>query len=401
MDFSPGSKFVKTLDRGISEFIHRGLDHRDEARFNELALREFELRYHAVSQYRQYCRKINMSPSAISRWQQIPAVGRFSPRTLFRRNMPTEEAEQVYLSGAVADVGQKTPKAFATAEYTGLTRVAFDLQARAHLFPDVQRIKILVMLPSPGMAPGMVMAVGAQRLIEQFGAQGSRFLISPLGLDLKGLITALRQAEKTGEPLALIGGTRGFDHFLNACQQEQVQFRLPEGSRICDSGGYAGRCRACTPEEYFENCRIVLGARAEFCINALWICGSSTVYYDNALKNSLAGNASARCKNPPPWTRTLVVDPLEFKEIPPGEIGLLRHYDLSNRANAFAVQFDTLGYATADGFDVVGRWNRKIGAVEFDHGGEHPGGKLATRVTDFLMRRKFSRIGRINAAING
>ncbi|MDH4332530.1 MAG: hypothetical protein OEV89_08115 [Desulfobulbaceae bacterium] len=399
MDFSHGSEFVRTLDRRISAFIHRGLDHQDETRFNELALLEFELCYRTVPLYRQYCRKINISPSTISCWQQIPAVGRFPFRALLRRVMPPGEAEQAYFANTVADIGKKVSKAHGTPEYAALVRAAFDVQARVHLFSDVKRIKIFAMLPSPGMAPGMVMAVGAKRMIEQFGAPGSRFLISPRGLDLKGLISALRQAEKAGEPLALIGGTRGFDHFLNACRQQQVSFRLPEGSRICDSGGYAGRYRECTSGEYFEKCRTVLGVRAEFCVNALWICGSSTVYYDNVLENFLAGKDGVRCKNSPPWVRTLVVDPLKFKEVPKGEIGLLRHYDLSNRANAFAVQFDTLGYATADGFEIIGKWNRKIGAVDFDHGGEHPGGKLATRLTDFLMRRKFSRIGRINSAI--
>lgn len=399
MDFSRESEFVRTLDRSISAFIHRGLDHHDEALFNELALLEFELCYRTVPPYRHYCRKINISPSTISGWQQIPAVGRFPSRSLLRRVMPSKKAEQAYCINTVADIGKKASKAYGTPEYAALVMEAFDMQARAHLFSDVKRMRIFAMLPSPRMAPGMVMALGAKSMIEQFGAPGSRFLISPRGLDLEGLIAALRQAEKRGEPLALIGGTRGFDHFLNACREQQVFFRLPEGSRICDSGGYAGRYRECTPGEYFEKCRIVLGIRAEFCVNALWICGSSTVYYDNVLKNFLAGKDGVRCKESPPWVRILVVDPLEFKKMPKGEIGLLRHYDLSNRANAFAVQFDTLGYATADGFDIVGKWNRKIGTVDCDHGGEHPGGKLATRVTDFLMRRNFSRISRMNSAI--
>lgn len=399
MLFSPGLEALGDLDRAISEFIHQGLDHLDEPRFNELALREFELLYQTVPLYRQYCQRTDLTPSTVGSWRRIPAVGRFPVRKLFRDGSPAAEAEAAYLAGAVAELGNRSLKPRVTAAYHALAQAAFDLQAKAHLFPDVKRIKILGLLPSPAMAPGMVMAVGARRLIERFGAPGSRFLVSMRGLDLNGLMVALRQAEKSGDPLALIGGTRGFDQFLNACRRERVCFRLPEGSRICDSGGYAGRYRECTPGEYLTKCGAVLGVPPEYCINALWICGSGTVYYDNVLKNSLAGKAGPRCKNSPPWTRTLVVDPLGFKELPTGEIGLLRHYDLSNRANAFAVQFDTLGYATADGFDVVGKWNKKIGAVEFDQGGEHPGGRLATRITDFLIRRKFSRIGKINAAI--
>ena len=48
MDYSLESDFVKQLDRDILEFVNRGLDNSDEERFNQLALREFELQYHVL-----------------------------------------------------------------------------------------------------------------------------------------------------------------------------------------------------------------------------------------------------------------------------------------------------------------------------------------------------------------
>ncbi len=55
-DYSLESDFVKKLDKDIHEFVLKGLDNQDEDRFNELALREFELQYNTIEPYRDYCK---------------------------------------------------------------------------------------------------------------------------------------------------------------------------------------------------------------------------------------------------------------------------------------------------------------------------------------------------------
>jgi len=57
MDYSLSLILVKQLDRDIIELSLRGMENKDEARFNELALREFELQYHTIGPYRDYCEK--------------------------------------------------------------------------------------------------------------------------------------------------------------------------------------------------------------------------------------------------------------------------------------------------------------------------------------------------------
>jgi hypothetical protein len=45
-----------------------------------------------------------------------------------------------------------------------------------------------------------------------------------------------------------------------------------------------------------------------------------------------------------------------MEPLPPGEVGLLRHYDLVNLPTVIAVQTDNLGYTDgAGGFQIVGR----------------------------------------------
>ncbi|MBU4288850.1 MAG: hypothetical protein KKI12_11860, partial [Proteobacteria bacterium] len=62
MNYLLKSDFVKQQDQDILEFVLRGLDHRDEKRFNELALKEFERQYNVSPPYKEFCKKVNVVP---------------------------------------------------------------------------------------------------------------------------------------------------------------------------------------------------------------------------------------------------------------------------------------------------------------------------------------------------
>lgn len=131
---------------------------------------------------------------------------------------------------------------------------------------------------------------------------------------------------------------------------------MPPGSRICDGGGYLGTFGECSREHYLELCAKVMGVPAEFCVNTLGSGESTTNYFDNVLRNHWLGKTGIpRYKECPPWTRTIVVDPRTGRRLPKGEVGLIRHYDLVNRANLLVVQTNNLGYEIEDGFEIIGR----------------------------------------------
>jgi hypothetical protein len=160
-----------------------------------------------------------------------------------------------------------------------------------------------------------------------------------------------------------------------------------------------GQFGECSKDEYFKKCREILGVDESYCINVLGTCESSTNYFDNVLRNFLSGEKKSRYKEIPPWTRTIALDTKEFKRLPKGEIGLLRHYDLTNRAMVFAVQTDNLGFETEEGFEIIGRWNKKFGEIRIGGPVGHPGGRVATELMDYLMRRRLSKIGKIYARL--
>lgn len=394
-DYSLESDFVKQLDRDILEFIRQGLEGGNEERFVELALREFELQYHTIEPYREYCKNKGVSPKSATNWDQIPAVPSLAFKKFVLASFPVERAEHAYFTGGTNNPVIKG-KIFRDANAVRLIKEANGILTRSYLFPDIHTMKILLMVPSPKMVPKMGMAIGLEEVRKRFGNPDSRYLISLRGLDVKGLLAALKESEASGEPIALVGATSGFIYFFKACEKNGISFKLPQGSRVCDGGGYLGQFGECTKEEYFRKCDKVLGVKEQFCVNVLGMGETSTNFFDNVLRNSvIARKEVTRCKEIPPWTRTVVVDTRKFTRVPKGEIGLLRHYDLANRAMVFAVQTDNLGCETEHGFEIVGRWNKELGAVGIDYSARgHPGGKIVTQMTDFLMRRSLSGIGK-------
>ncbi|KNZ71010.1 cobalamin B12-binding domain-containing protein [Thermincola ferriacetica] len=358
--YAVDSPMVQELDRQIMEFIEKGIDNHDEETFNRLALEEFEIQFHANANYREYCLKQGKTPENVKRWDEIPAIPTQAFKEAVIASFPLEEAELALLTSGTSDPRMKG-KIYRDKRSMEMIIKSNYLLTKHFVFPDVDKMRILLLVPSPKVAPAMAMAFGLNRLKETFGTEDSMYLITPEGFNAEAMVEALRKAESTGEPLALVGATSGFVYFFNYCKENNLTFKLPPKSRICDGGGYQGTFGSCTREEFYAGCEKYFGLSGEYCVNILGMSESGTNYFDNTLREKLLGlPITERHKVSLPWTRTLVVGPRTGQRLPKGEIGLIRHYDLTNRATVFAVQTDNLGYETDGGFEIVGRAGGKI-----------------------------------------
>ncbi|MDH4321705.1 MAG: hypothetical protein OEV73_09445 [Desulfobulbaceae bacterium] len=388
------SDFVAELDEEILAFIDKGLAYHDEGAFNRIALKEFELQFHTIPPYREYCLHKGITPEQARKWQDIPAVPSKAFKDFVLASFPVEKAEHAYFTSGTTNPLKKG-KIYRDPAAVKLINAANGSLTRRYVFPDQERMKILLMTPSPQMAPGIGMAVGLERVRSQFGTPESDYLISFGGLNLELMVQSLIDAEATGAPLALIGSTPGFIFFFKACQRDRISFKLPHGSRICDGGGYMGQFGECSKEEYFAMCRDILGVPEHHCINVLGMGEVSTNFFDSTLDDHLAGRESSRHKIIPPWTRTEVVDVDNFARLPVGEIGLLKHYDLANRSMVVAVQTDNLGFETAGGFEIVGRWKKRPGKLDAEEIRGSHGGKIMNQMIDLLLKRNLKKLGRL------
>lgn len=399
MDYSLESEYVRALDRDILAYVNRGLDNDDTDGFNRLALREFELQYHTVAPYREFCRDKGVAPGRIGHWEQIPAVPSMAFKKFVMTSFPEERAEQRYFTSGTTDPFNKG-KIMRDSGGVELINAANGLLTREYLFPDVERMKMLLMVPSPQMAPGMGMAVGLDVVRRMFGTADSSYLIGRTGLNLELLLTTIIESEKSGCPLVIVGSTAGFVYFLKACERDGISFRLPAGSRLCDGGGYLDQFGECSRDEFYRKSQEILGVEEHHCVNVLGMGEISTNFFDNVLRDRLQGNPVRRFKVIPPWTRTQIVDVETFEPVEHGSPGLLRHFDLINRGMVVAVQTDNVGFAVDNGFEIIGRWKKTSSELETEAITQSHGGKIMTQLIEFLLKRSLKKTGRVYEKIS-
>jgi hypothetical protein len=353
------SERTELADR-IHLMLGAGVDG-DAAPFDQLALDIFAYQYRCNLPYQAFCNAVGRHPGNVSDWREIPAFPNESFKTELVTSFPFDQAVMAQLtSGTTAIVRGKI---FRDEIGRGLVLEANRVMTAAFLFPDLtdgQRCRVLILAPSPEMAPSMGMAVGMEETRRHFGTPNSRFLLSHSGIDVAALVAALAESETSGVPVAMIGSTSAFVYFFNACRNRDVSFHLPAGSRIGDGGGYRGRFGEVTQEDYLRLAYEVLGIPATHCVNVLGMAESATNYFDDTLRCAVnAERAGKRMRRNPPWTRTLAVSIDNLSNLPPGQIGLLRHYDVVNLPTVLAVQTDNLGFTDAAGnFQIVGRAQR-------------------------------------------
>jgi hypothetical protein len=220
---------------------------------------------------------------------------------------------------------------------------------------DREKIRILSLSPPPEMVPEMAMVHAIGLWMKEYGTPDSTYLVGKEGMDIKSFVGALKQAEKTSEPVFMIGASFNYVQLCETFEKQGLSFNLPEGSRTVDGGGYKGRSREVPKQEFYPMLKKTFGLREDHCINLLGITEDGTNYYDNVLRNKVMGKNEPRYKPNHPWTRTIAVDPETLERLPKGETGLLKHYDLANVGTVMALETDDIGYEIGRGFEIVGR----------------------------------------------
>jgi hypothetical protein len=323
----------------------------DEA-FDALARIVFAHQFACNTPYRQFCERRGVSPETIAHWEQIPAV----PTDAFKAaalvcGVPADAAAVFRTSGTTAGPERRgTHYLPELALYDAALRAGF----RAHLLPDGVRPRMISLVPRPQEMPDSSLSHMAGAVVADFGAAGSGWFVSPEGgIDRAGLEDALRGAEADGAPVCILGTAFALVHWLDALRDAGTRFRLPDGSRLMDTGGSKGRSREVTREDLYGAVGERLGIPHAWCVNEYGMTEMSSQFYDG-----VAGSAAApaeRLHAGPRWVRTQATDPETLRPLPHGQVGVLRHFDLANLNSVMAIQTADLGVTSPDGFRVLGR----------------------------------------------
>jgi hypothetical protein len=227
--------------------------------------------------------------------------------------------------------------------------------ARFALFPDEERMQLVVLAPSAAEQPDSSLSYMLGRFAEWFGRGPSIHVVTGSALDAELLARTLVEAERSQSRLALLGTTFAFVHAEDALGGQR--FALPAGSRIMQTGGLKGRVRSVEPEAMLRSLSARYGVDERMVIQEYGMTELCSQLYESTLRDAVLGLPSGRrrllC---PGWVRVSAVDAETLAPVANGAEGLLRVDDLANlEGGVCAIQTSDRARVVGNGVELLGR----------------------------------------------
>lgn len=321
-----------------------------EGSFESLALAVFRHQWEHNEAYRSFCEARSRNPAAVEAWHEIPAVPVYAFKVA---ELCCAASERVFLStGTTAGRDRRSRHLLPDVRLYHASAIA---GLRRFLFPDVDRMQLISLVPPADLQPESSLAQMVSWAIEAYGNEASAYAATDETLLRERCVELIREAEASGEPACLLSTTGTLIRFLDFTREHGLTFRLPHGSRLMDTGGSKGAPRPMSRNGLLQACWNTFGIPGYFCVNEYGMAELSSQFYDNVIENRIAGRHETRFKRGPHWTRTIILDPDSLEPAPPGTPGLLCHFDLANAGTAMAVLTEDLGKTIDGGFELLGR----------------------------------------------
>ncbi|MBK18531.1 MAG: long-chain fatty acid--CoA ligase [Rhodospirillaceae bacterium] len=321
-------------------------DTTDDDDFNNLAMQIFEYQFENNTPYQRFCRQREKTPRTVRTWKKIPAVPINGYKDLILSCCDPESAERTFMTSGTTKGGVRGKCHHPTLSVYNASMIA---AFRQRFMQGDDRLRMGILFPTPETMPNSSLAHYLWLALNEFGAEGSRYLFTDDGVDLAQLIDELERSQKTGEPYALLGASFSYVHVLDELDKLGISFHLPEGSRILDTGGFKGQSRELELNDFYEMLSNRFGVPRSKCINMYGMTELSTQFYD-------WGNGECpSVKSGPRWIRSQVVNPLTGEELPTGEKGVLIHCDLAHFNCVSSILTEDAGVEVENGFSLLGR----------------------------------------------
>jgi hypothetical protein len=330
----------------VLSFIHDSAT----ADFETLALEVFAHQFDCIPAYRRVCEQRGRMPATVRDWRDIPGVPTLAFKHLELRCGP---AERVFVTSGTTQ-GEERRGHHALPDVR-LYRAAAVTGMKEFLFPDVEQIRVLSLIPCITERSESSLAQMIDWAIEGFGAAGSGVFAAADRFDFVGFAEVLRQSEHDGAPLCIMTTTGALIRFFDHCRDHGWTFRLPHSSRLMDTGGAKGAPRPLSRNGLLQAVWNVFAIPGYFVANEYGMTELSSQIYDNVIRDRYHGRVTHRAKAGPHWLRTRVLDPGTLRDVTEGEPGILCHVDLANAGTAVSVLTEDIGRMTPDGLELLGR----------------------------------------------
>ena len=323
-------------------------------RFDSLALELFALQFKYNPAYRKIWEARQLTPPAVEHWTQIPAVPTAAFKELEMSSLAPDDRTTVFHSSGTTE--QKPSRHFHNTESLALYEASLWKWFQLH-FGDEG--KLVFLTPSPEAAPHSSLVHMFETVRREFGLPESTFTgtVSADGswaVDFTATRQKFEAACDAERPLTLLGTAFSFVHLLDHLAANDLQFGLPQDSRVMETGGYKSRSRILPKPELHALVTARLGIPPEKIICEYGMSELSSQAYDSVIR-ATKEKPMARHFQFPPWARVQIISPETDREVAEGETGLIRVLDLANVFSVAAIQTEDLGVRRGDGFELIGR----------------------------------------------
>jgi hypothetical protein len=350
MTFAPTADLRDEIARSLDDRIARYMTGApDDIEFERLVCELFAYQYERNAPYRTFCDRVGRRPADVAGWRDVPPVSAASFSDARLACFPPERISLTFVSSGTTSSGRASRHELDAAV---LYSTSLEEHYKAMVLPDADRMRHVFLAPPFAEAPQSSLSFMLSALEARFGSPGGGFYLRGDALDRDGLARALR----SDEPCVVFGTSFAFVHFFDRCREDGARYHLPGGSRVVETGGFKGKSREVARDVLYGWFEEYLGVAKSFCASEYGMCELGSQWYDANIVDASAGRTPRNhVKIGPHWTRTMIVDPVTADEVPAGEPGLLRIYDLSNRGSAAAVLSGDVARARDVGIEIVGR----------------------------------------------
>lgn len=192
----------------------------------------------------------------------------------------------------------------------------------------------------PQYAPESSLVYMTRLLMQRRAGEGSGWMLE----DADVLYRAIEQAEAESRRLMLLGAAFGLVDFV-----ERETVTLPASSIVIETGGMKTHRREMSREELRGTLSAGFGVPAQHIRSEYGMCELMSQAYSDA----------SGLFQPPPWLQVRVVDPMDpTQDLPDGEAGVLRLFDLANCYTVSDLVTQDVAVKHGSGFEVRGRLSK-------------------------------------------
>ena len=334
----------------VSTFIERCAGDPHAAGFGELALDLFAFQFAHNTPFANLCQAENLTPETVNDWRGIPTVLTRAFKSLDLSVFLETDRETLFRSSGTTQVDRS--RHFHCAETLAVYHNSLWPWFAGHLV-DESANRLLFLFPKLSLAPESslvnMMDTVAKRLTNRehcFATDGQ------WRIDGKAAVDFLHDCAMQNEPVTIFGTAFSFVHLLDHLDANAMDFQLPSGSAVMETGGYKGRSRDMPRPKLHQAITAKLGVASARIICEYGMCELSSQAYDGKLGQA---NTAPRLFRFPPWARARVISPETLVDVELGQSGLLQVVDLANVGSALSLQTEDLARKHAGGFELLGR----------------------------------------------